>query len=63
MEGPPGAVSSVLFPLLHSVITAGLNLSRVCGGTAKTVLKKCPWISVIPVQTGEQPVLLLVVCH
>lgn len=63
MEVPPGAVLSVLSHLLHSVITAGLNLSRVFGGTAKTALKKCPWISVIPVQTGEQPVLLLVICH
>lgn len=59
MEVPPAAVSSVLFHLLHSVITAGSNLSRVFGGTAKTALKKCPWISVIRVLTGEQPVLLL----
>lgn len=62
MEVPPVAVFSVLLHLLHSVITAGLNLSRVFGGTARTALKKCPWISVIRVLTGEQPVLL-VVCH
>lgn len=53
-------VFSVLFHLLHSAITAELNLSRVFGGTAKTALKKCPWISVILVLTGEQQTLLLV---
>lgn len=63
VEVPPVAVFSVLLHLLHSVITAGLNLSRVFGGTAKTALQKCPWISVIHVLTGEQPVILLVVCH
>lgn len=63
MEVPPVAVFSVLFHLLHSVITAELNLSRVFGGTAKTALRKCPWISVIRVLTGKQPVLLLVICQ
>lgn len=60
---PPAAAFSVLLHLLHSVITAGLNPSRGFGGTAKTALKKCPWISVIRVLTGEQPVLLLAICH
>lgn len=60
---PSAAAFSVLFPLLHSVITAALSPSRAFGGTAKTALKKCPWISVIPVLTGEQPGLLLDICH
>ena len=57
------AVFLMLFHLLHSVITAELNLSRVFGGTAKTALKKCPWISVILVLTGEQHMLLLAICN
>lgn len=53
----------LLFNLLHSVITAGLNLFRVFGGTAKTALKKCPWISVTLVLTGEQHMLLFGICN
>lgn len=57
------AVLSMLFHLLCSVITVELNLSRVFGGTAKTALKKCPWIFVILVLTGKQHTLLLVTCN
>lgn len=49
-------------PSASSVTTVELNLSRVFGGTAKTALKKCPWISVTLVLTGEQHMLLLI-CH
>lgn len=62
VNGYSCSVFSVL-PSASSVITAELNLSRVFGGTAKTALKKCPWISVTLVLTGEQHTLLLVTCR
>lgn len=49
-----GTIQLNIFSLcvFNSVITVAQNLSRVFGGTARIVLQKCLWISVILVQTA-----------
>lgn len=49
--------------MFHSVTTAELNPFKAFGGTARIALKKCPWISVILVLTGEQQALMLIICN
>ena len=46
-------VNALSLRIFHSVITVAQSLSRVFGGIARIVLRKCLWISVILVQTGR----------